>query len=281
MNVPVFLANRGKTAETGELFGNIVASRLDDNGLVQIECSGRVIYCWNNGNEELAGSLSRLTGFRTLSLKSTIYPQAGVRKIRGCIPGEAVYVNGIVIGRATADVVVIRKSGGKVEPCAGLEPKLHGLEKLAFHPGTNLSTAWCKSGSIRSGAPRRNGKAPGSGRVLVIDHCGHEIYARMQEDCCGVLAIGDDTTAVSGHVCSHRGIPVFGITDGDRDTIVQQGFAPCSVVVEAVGERDDEVGKEIAGKVPDTQVEWNEWVQEILLYLNKRVRVIVDLRENR
>jgi hypothetical protein len=103
----------------------------------------------------------------------------------------------------------------------------------------------------------------------------------MQEDCCGVLAIGDDTTAVSGHVCSHRGIPVFGITDGDRDTIVQQGFAPCSVVVEAVGERDDEVGKEIAGKVPDTQVEWNEWVQEILLYLNKRVRVIVDLRENR
>jgi hypothetical protein len=35
---PVFLANRGKTPETGELFGNIVASRLGDNGLVQIEC---------------------------------------------------------------------------------------------------------------------------------------------------------------------------------------------------------------------------------------------------
>src|SRR5512136_2086471 len=30
---PVFLANRGKNAETGELFGNIVASRLGDRGL--------------------------------------------------------------------------------------------------------------------------------------------------------------------------------------------------------------------------------------------------------
>ena len=60
---PVFLANRGKTAKTGELFGNIVASRLGDNGLVHIECSSRTVYCWNRGDEELAGVLSRLTGF--------------------------------------------------------------------------------------------------------------------------------------------------------------------------------------------------------------------------
>jgi hypothetical protein len=280
LNDPVFLVNRGKTTETGELFGNIVASRLDDNGLVQIECSGRVIYCWNNGNEELAGSLSRLTGFRIMLLKSTIHQHPGERKIRGCIPGEPVYVNGIVIGRATADIVVIRKSGGKVESCSGLEPKIHGLEKLALHPETDLSTAWCKSGSVRSGASRRNGNAPFSGRVLVIDHCGHEIYARMPEECCGVLAIGDDTTAVSGHICAHRGIPVLGITDGDRDTIVPSGFAPRSVVVEVVGERDDDVGEEIAGKVPDIQVDWNEWVQEILAYLGKRVKVVIDTRHD-
>jgi hypothetical protein len=280
LNDPAFLVNRGKTAETGELFGNIVASRLDDNGLVQIECSGRMIYCWNNGNEELAESLSSRTGFRILSLKSTIYPKAGERKIRGCIPGEAVYVNGIVIGRAIADTVVIRKSGGRVESCYGLEPKFHGLEKLAFPPCTDLSNVWCKSGAVRSGAPHRNGKAPFRGRVLVIDHCGHEIYARMPEECCGVLAIGDDTTAVCGHICTHRGIPVLGITDGDRDTIVPSGFAPRSVVVEVVGERDDEVGKEITGKVPYIQVDWNEWVQEILAYLGKRVKIIIDMRHN-
>ena len=277
---PVFLANRGKTAKTGELFGNIVASRLGDNGLVHIECSSRTVYCWNSGDEDLAGLLSRLTGFGKTSLKSTVHRQENVREIRGCIPGEAVYVNGMVIGRATEDVVVLRSRGGMVEPCSGLEPKPHGLEKLSLNQGIDISTAWCKSGPIRTAAPHTNGKAPGSGRVLVIDHCGNEIYARMPEDCCGVLAIGDDTTAVSGHVCAHRGIPVLGIVDGDRDTIVSSAFAPGSVVVETLGERDDDVGTEIAGKVPDVQVVWDAWVQEILAYLNKRVRVVIDLRED-
>jgi hypothetical protein len=277
---PVFLANRGKTTKTGELFGNIVASRLGDNGLVHIECSSRTVYCWNSGDEELAGLLSRLTGFWKTSIKSTVHRQGNVREIRGCIPGEAVYVNGIVIGRATADVVVLQWRGGRVEPCSGLEPKPHGLEKLSLDQSIDISTAWCKSGPIRSAAPHTNGRAPGSGRVLVIDHCGHEIYSRMPEDCCGVLAIGDDTTAVSGHICAHRGIPVLGIVDGDKDTIVPSAFAPGSVVIEALGERDDDIGKEIAGKVPDVQVVWDEWVQGILAYLNNRVRVVIDLRED-
>ena len=275
---PVFLANRGKTQKTGELFGNMVASRLGGTGLVHIECSSRTVYCWNGGDEELAMVLSRLTGFGKKSLKSTVHPQRNIREIRGCIPGEAVYVNGIVIGRATEDVVILRSRSGLVEPCSGLEPKPHGLEKLSLNQSIDISTAWCKSGPIRSAAPHTNGKAPGSGRVLVIDHCGHEIYARMPEDCCGVLAIGDDTTAVSGHICAHRGIPVFGIVDGDLDTIVPSAFAPGSVVVEVLRERDDDVGREVAQKVPDVQVVWYEWVQEMLIYLNKRVRVVIDQR---
>jgi hypothetical protein len=277
---PVFLANRGKSAETGELFGNIVASRLGNNGLVHLECSSRTVYCWNSGDEELAGLLSHLTGFGKTSLKSTVQRQGNVREIRGCIPGEVVYVNGIVIGRATADVVVLKSSEGIIEPCSGLSPKPHGLEKLSLTKSIDIATAWCKSGPIRSAAPLKNRKAPSSGRILVIDHCGHEIYSRMPEDCCGVLAIGDDTTAVSGHICAHRGIPVLGIVDGDRDTVVPSAFAPGSVVAEVLVERDDDVGKEIAGKVPDVQVFWDEWVQEILKYLNKRVRMVIDLRED-
>ena len=70
LDVPVFLANRGKTPETGELFGNIVASRLGDTGLVHIECSSRTVYCWNSGDEELAGLLSGFTGFWKKSLKT-------------------------------------------------------------------------------------------------------------------------------------------------------------------------------------------------------------------
>ena len=277
---PVFLANRGKTAKTGELFGNIVASRLGDNGLVHLECPGRIIYCWNNGNEELAGLLSCLTGYGKKSQKSTVHRQENVREIRGCIPGEAVYVNGIVIGRATAEEVVLRSTGNLVEPRSGLEPKPHGLEKLSLSRNFDISTAWCKSGPIRSVVPRMKGRAPSHGRVLVIDHCGHELYTRIPEECCGVLAIGDDTTAVCGHICSHRGIPVLGIVDGDRDAIVPSAFAPGSVVLEMLGERDDDAGTEIAGKVPDVPIVWDDWVEEIIGYLNKRVRIVIDLRED-
>jgi len=280
LDEPVFLANRGKTAKTGELFGNIVASRLGDNGLVHLECSNRTIYCWNNGDEELAGLLSCLTGFFKKSQKSTVHRQEHVREIRGCIPGEAVYVNGIVIGRATEEEVVLRSTGYLVEPLSGLEPKPHGLEKLTLSRDFDISTAWCKSGPIRSATPRMKGRAPCNGRVLVIDHCGHELYARIPEDCCGVLAIGDDTTAVCGHICSHRGIPVLGIVDGDRDVIVPSAFAPGSVVVEVLGERDDDAGKEIAMKVPDAWIVWDEWVKEMILYLNRRVRIVIDMRED-
>ena len=134
-------------------------------------------------------------------------------------------MNGIIIGLATSDTVVLTSKGGQIVPCSGLEPKPHGLEKLALCPTVDLSTAWCKSGPVRSASPLISGRGPCAGRVLVIDHCGHEIYARMPDDCCGVLAIGDDTTGVCGHILAHRGIPVLGIVDGDRDVIVPSAFA--------------------------------------------------------
>lgn len=280
MGGPVFLVTKGKTADTGEIFGNIVASRLGDKGLVHLECSAGTVYCWNDGDEELAGFLSQRTGYTKKVKKSAHHRQKNTRTIHGCVPGEAVFVNGIVIGRAVAEVVVLTSKGGRIEPISGLEPKLHGLEKLSRAPQIDISSAWCKSGPIRSVAPHRTGKVPDAGRVLVIDHCGHEVYSRMPDDCCGVLAIGDDTTGVCGHILAHRGIPVLGIVDGDRDVILPAGFAPGSVVAEVLAERDDDVGIEITKKVPELQIIWGEWVREILEYLGERVRLVVDLRKN-
>jgi hypothetical protein len=275
----VFLANRGKTALSGKIFGNIVASRLGESGLVHLECSGRIIYCWNHGNKKLAGILAGLTGFEVTDLRSTVNLKENVREIQGCIPGEAVYVNGIVIGRANAEVIVLKSTGSLIEPISGLDPKPHGLEKVLQCRDFDISTAWCKSGPLRSAVPRMKERVPSKGRVLVIDHCGHEVYKRIPEDCCGVLAIGDDTTGVCGHICSHRGIPVLGIVDGDRDVIVPSAFAPGSVVMEMITERDDDVGKEIARIVPDVPIVWDEWVSEIIRYLDTRMSIIIDLRE--
>jgi hypothetical protein len=47
-----------------------------------------------------------------------------------------------------------------------------------------------------------------------------------------------------------------------------------------IAERDDDAGKEIARNVPDVPIVWDEWVDEIIRYLDKRIRIIIDLRED-
>jgi hypothetical protein len=275
----VFLVNRGKTPESGRIFGEIVASRLPPGRpLVQLECSSGTVYLWN-GDDRAREFARLLAGATVFSLVETSVETAGPgggkeRAIRGCVPGEAVLVGGIVIGTATAGTVLIREEAGRVVPVSGLSPKPHGLEKLGRLGPVDLPRAWCKSGQVRKTSPRQGGCAPATGRVLVIDHCGHDLYRAITPDTCGILAIGDDTTAVCGHISAHRGIPVFGVVDGDRDGLVPEGFPPGSVVVEVGGGTDDEAGQELASLAGDTPVSWGAWVARALALLGDRCRVI-------
>lgn len=275
---PAFLLNRGKTPQSGRIFGEIVASRLPGRGLVHVECSSQIVYRWDDGDAVLAGALAACTGFRLREVTSHGAVGNGVRKIRGCIPGEPVFVNGIVIGMATEEEVILRMDGGTLEPVQGLLPKTHGIEKLLWHGVPDIGTAWCKSGAVRAFAARPGTRARRSGRIVVIDHCGHTIYSRIDGTCCGVLAIGDDTTAVCGHICMHRGIPVLGITDHDIDAILPSAFAPGSVVLDTRPGRDDDVGVEVAALVTDEDTCWDDWVQGVLDRFRGRVTVVLDLR---
>jgi len=270
------LVNRGKTPKSGRIFGEIVAGRLP--GLIHVETSSDTVYCWNRGDRELAEEIARRTGYALVYAKSDGGRRDGVRKIRGCIPGEAVFVNGIVIGTATAETVVLASENGTLRAVFGLDPKPHGFEKLLRAALPDIHAAWCKSGPVRSAPPREGERARRGGRVAVIDHCGHTLYQEIGEDVCGVLAVGDDTTAVCGHICSHSGIPVFGVVDGDTDAIVEPGFAPGSVVVEVQDGRDDDIGREIAAARDLETVLWEEWVEETLRILAGRVRIVVDRR---
>ncbi len=265
-----FLANQGKTPLSGRVFGEIVASRLAPEGLVHLESADRRIYLWNEGDEALARELCALTGFRLVRVTSCRNRSDEVREIRGCIPGEAVFLNGIVIGSATEETVRVGNTNGHIVPLSGLIPKAHGLEKLG---SVHIGTAWCKSGSIRSAAPSVGRPRRPSGRILVVDHCAHEIYRRIGPDICGILSIGDDTTAVCGHIGAHMGIPVFGVVDGDADLVVPYGNAQGSVLVEVLEERDDDLGREIAGLLSNGEICWREWVEEMLDRLGDRVRV--------
>ena len=274
---PAFLLNRGKTPESGRIFGEIVAGRLP--GLVHVETSSGTVYCWNRGDAALAEEIALRTGCDLVLARSTAKPQDGLREIRGCIPGEAVFVNGMVIGTATADTVVLAMENGSLKAVSGLDPKPHGFEKLLRSGLPDITRAWCKSGPVRSAPPRQGSRVCRGGRVAVVDHCGHTLYTAIGDDVCGVLAIGDDTTAVCGHICSHAGIPVFGVVDGDADAIVEPGYAPGSVVVEVIDGRDDDLGREIAKRRDLRASRWEDWVEETLNAIDGRVRILLDLRE--
>jgi hypothetical protein len=273
----VLLVNHGKTPESGRIFGEMVASRLPrGRSLIQLECSSRTVYVWNGDKPDREYALA-LAGEIGFSLAEAVPEPAGTgteREIRGCIPGEAVLVEGIVIGTATAETVVLRPGRSGIQAVSGLRPKAHGMEKLARLGRIDLPRAWCKSGPVRRALPRRGGSAPPSGRIAVIDHCGHDLYRAITPDTCGVLAIGDDTTAVCGHICTHRGIPVFGVVDGDLDGLLATGFPSGSVVAEVREGRDDDIGRELAAHTGDAPVPWNDWVSRALALLEGRCRVI-------
>lgn len=271
---PAYLVNRGKSPESGRVFGEIVARRLGTTaGLIQVECGPGLVYVWNQGDRALAEAIGRRTGYPVEARDTGPGEEGSRRRIRGCRPGEAVFVNGVVIGTATAETVVLQEKDGVVIPGEGLHPKPHGLSKLAQAGPVDLREAWCKSGMIRSVPPQAGGRPPREGRVQIVDHCGVELYRGLHPGICGVLAIGDDTTAVCGHICAHRGIPVLGIVDLDSDGIVPEGFAPGSVIAEAVAGTDDALGAVVAAMVPDEMVSWEEWVDGVLVRLGDRVRV--------
>jgi hypothetical protein len=275
----VFLANHAKTGESGRIFGGIIAGRLGDRGLVHVECASRIIFRWNGGDPALSEELSNLTGFPVEAVSAPAASCSSERIIRGCLPGEPVFMNGLVIGWATDTEVGLRSHNGSLIPVHGLIPKPHGLEKVSRAGSCDLARAWCKSGVIRMRAPVFNDRIRRNGRVLLIDHCGHELYLRMDEGVCGIVSVGDDTTAVCGHITAHRGIPVFGIVDGDADHILEPAYAPGTVVVQVLNERDDDIGAEIAHRIDDQPVQWDEFVKDLLTVLEDRVRIITDTRE--
>ncbi|HON82278.1 MAG TPA: DUF2117 domain-containing protein [Methanoregulaceae archaeon] len=268
------LANHGKTPDSGRIFGEIVASRLAPRGILHLEASSRTLFLWNREPDTLAQETAERTGYMIEEVRTPPLGDTSQRIIRGCLPGEAVFVNGIVIGQATGPEVVIRKEGRSIIPVSGMHAKDHGLEKLADQPFIDLSRVWCKSGLVRTALPRAGEPRTGPGRVLFIDHCGHRLYDVITPETRGIVCVGDDTTAVCGHIAAHLGIPVLGIVDGDADGIVPSSFAPGTVIARAVRERDDDIGREIQGMIPGKMVAWDDVVENLIGYLGERVEII-------
>lgn len=280
----VCLLNRGKTFETGRIFGSKVASRLknpEKKPLIQIEspgCSFGKLIPLNKKAENCIEELSRALGVPAEKplpfynpVSREICPKTGktliIREISGVLPGENIFINGIVIGKALSSEIRIISENGFITAIEGGEIKEHGLEKLHNYEKrdpVDLAGAWIKSGDIRRNnsllqdARKKNASAQKSdskfqaggektvpGKVVLIDHNAEKSY-ELIAGAELAITVGDDTTAIAGDILFRLGIPIIGITDGDCDNVTcEPKTLPGSIILRLTPGNDDIVGMRI------------------------------------
>ena len=255
----IFLINYGKSDVTGQVFGykvynNYVEKINDDNiPIIQIERPGEVdgsIIPWNNDLDliyELSQKLN-LNIVKPCEIYENHIKQDNVsvnqRIVHGVSPQENILVNGVVVGKTNSDKLILISKSDKLVDIVGGELKSHGVEKLGKF---DLNTAIIKTGLLRHAdvVPRviLNEK-PHSFKVSFLDHAGEDVY--RFRDSSLVVSIGDDTTLITCDILYRFNIPVVGITDGDLDKVVENGFAvKNSIIFEVESGFDDIIGQNI------------------------------------
>ena len=255
----IFLLNYGKSDVTGQVFGykvyNHYVEKIDDNDapIIQIERPGEddgSIIPWNN-DCDLVKELSRRLNL-TVVKPEEVYDahirqdNAGVnqRVVHGVSPGENIMVNSVVIGKTNSDRLTLISKDNHIVDIMGGELKQHGLEKLGE---VDLDSAIIKTGLLRHAkvTPRVISKdKPDNFKVTFLDHAGEDVY--RFRDSSLVITVGDDTTLISSDILYRFDIPIIGITDGDLDKVVEDGFkVKNSIVFEVESGFDDICGQDI------------------------------------
>jgi hypothetical protein len=255
----IFLLNYGKSDVTGQVFGykvynHYVEKIAEDNiPVIQIERPGEddgSIIAWNN-DLDIVGELSKKLDLAIVT-PDEVYDRhirqddAGFnqRIVHGVSPGENIMVNSVVIGKTNSDKLTLIAKDNRIVDIVGGELKVHGLEKLGE---VDLESAIIKTGLLRHAkvTPRviTNDK-PDEFKVTFLDHAGEDVYRFRNSS--AVITVGDDTTLISSDILYRFDIPVIGITDGDLDKVVEDGFkVKNSIIFEVESGFDDIIGENI------------------------------------
>lgn len=277
----IFLLNYGKSSETGHAFGYKVQKKCSKPPLIQIERPGEAdgsVVSWRFDLNELAQEIAGKFDLMFLNgsqVTAEIEGRTGCqeegqkmyRRIAGVSPGENIFVNGMVVGRSTSSEVTLVAENGIITRIKGGKLKEHGVQKLGE---IGLEKAILKTGLLRRSVvkPRiiqgsnlnldelthspglnnppklTDGLKNSTFRVAYLDHAAEDIYKLKDTDL--VVTVGDDTTLVAADILFRFNVPIFGITDGDLDKIVEKGFkAQGSVIVELESGWDDIMGEKI------------------------------------
>ena len=259
----IFLLNYGKSDVTGQVFGYKVYThyldKVDDNDIpvIQIERPGEEdgsVIPWNN-DLELVAELSRKLNLAVVNPQE-VYdnhikndnPDFNQRIVHGVSPGENIMVNSVVIGKTDSSQLTLIAKDNRIVDIIGGELKEHGLEKLGE---VDLDSAIIKTGLLRHAkvTPRviSNDK-PDEFKIAFLDHAGEDVY-RFRESSL-VITVGDDTTLISSDILFRFDIPVIGITDGDLDKVVEDGFkVKDSIIFEVESGFDDIIGQNIKKEI--------------------------------
>lgn len=264
-NDVLFLLNYGKSTITGHTFGYKVLNNIDgDVNLIQIERPGEddgTIIQWNSKSDvDLVSQISKrlqlpvicadeaiaLVKNRTGYIKNNNRVE---RKVAGVSPGENIMVNGTIIGKVTASDLTIIAEDNHITQMIGGTIKIHGLEKLGE---VDLSRAIIKTGLLRKAnniKPRIiQQKSHKQLKAAFLDHAAEDIYQYNNADI--LVSVGDDTTLLSSDILYRFNIPVIGITDGDLDKVVLEGFKhDDSIIIQVKSGYDDIIGRIIHDKL--------------------------------
>jgi len=158
-------------------------------------------------------------------------------------------MNGIIIGKATDDQLIIYSKDNQIIRMEGGKIKQHGLEKLGK---VDLSTAIIKTGLLRKSdnIKPRIIKKEKTQRITAVylDHAADDIYQYKDENI--IVSVGDDTTLLSSDILYRFNTPIIGITDGDLDKIVEEGFKlENSIIIQVESGYDDIMGRLIFDKI--------------------------------
>ena len=255
----IFLLNYGKSDVTGQVFGykvyNHYADKIADNNIpvIQIERPGEddgSVIGWNNDLDIVKELSERLN--LAIVTPQEIYdnhirqdnPGINQRIVHGVSPGENIMVNSVVIGKTNSDKLILIAEDNHIVDIVGGELKAHGVEKLGE---VDLDSAIIKTGLLRKAkvTPRviSNDK-PNDFKITFLDHAGEDVY--RFRDSSVVITVGDDTTLISSDILYRFDIPIIGITDGDLDKVVEDGFkVKNSIIFEVESGFDDIVGQDI------------------------------------
>jgi hypothetical protein len=254
----VILLNHAKSVDSGRAFGQMVVGRNLDRlakPLVQIDDGFFIV--WINGPLGPVAGLVKSMELEELPRPVIEEVEDDRRVLHDIRPGENIWINGTVIGKATSSEVVVYLKDGQLH-FENVKVKAHGLEKVKIR---DLRKAIIRSGSVRRTSSTARPASPSQGsRVILIDHRAEDSIFRAR-GARAAVTVGDDTTRIATSLLARLGVPVIGIVDGDEDVIcLDNSAAEGSTTLVLYPGNDDQLGDRVRKEIFNGREEtsWTE-----------------------